>query len=1067
MGEDMRGYKDHEASREHEANRLASGPGVGKETLTQRLAPVPGVAPSASQLAAPDRAHDVDRSLGGGAPLPDAARQRFEPQLGMDLSSVKVHDGPAAARGAEALRADAFATGSHIVFGAGQYAPESAAGAQLLGHELAHVAQQGAAGEARVDRHSSTDPRLPASQAEALTFATAANTAIQAELTGLSSATDLREQNIPALVTQLGITIGPLTPRHDSTPAAATIHFFPGIHNYAGSTTLGATTEHLVGASHNTVWIRARDHADVDNMLAAGEIRERLVRGMSEVSYTHAARQNQSAITTFEQYCARFNALYPEASFAGLSDEFNPTMDSRGPKTERSREVFKAIMAQYGTFATAYNANTAGIREQVDRYQGPESRNTLNSPGLQRLRQVFFPFAVPIPSSSYPTFRTQMTTTAQTLSSEDRAEVDRSNDWQTMLTNHLPNLTQRNEIANIIRTATPPTPAPAPTPTPAPPPGPTPAPGAITPQDFVDSVSLVGPTAPVPATGPTVPVTLTPQSVHANPSVAISSQVTVTPAASVRGPNVSPAALWPNAATTGVAATPTIAVTGPVSLDAQLALVNGPVGLTRTSPIPPVRFTVDDQRQTGFAAGWQPGVEFNNGAFQDTFVAGTSTPRYVGGAQTIGVKGTMPVAPNQNPGLTLSVRARIERGGTIIAPNQTTAYPANAAESTLVTFSIAPPTPMPAAGDAINVISDLVDAAGTTVAGSARTVAMTIGAEAVYTQAAAETVWNDDETFLHGAFLGVLTANGGAAAGLAGLVRTAANPTGQLQIHPMVQRHDSAAYVALANGGTPDPSQSAYVISTPPYAPFPDPNTLVIATGAGGWTIPSHAPYSGSFILLSRTPDVTLGVPRRGDDAVQTVAIHEASHAMDRNVGSSPFESYKTEFRAYWMDGRFGDPAVATSGSPAVFDANLTDASGGAVTIGPKSARANAIFRLQYDDPILYPYCKPNYDQNTNGFREQVDSYLTPDGINLNLSERVEALRVLFAGGVSAGFSAFRTQVQGFFSIAPAPAPSGGALSADDINYVRGSRAWRDTVNGLAGATSTQKAQLMTDMGIL
>jgi hypothetical protein len=91
MGEDMRGYKDHEASREHEANRLASGPGVGKETLTQRLAPVPGVAPSASQLAAPDRAHDVDRSLGGGAPLPDAARQRFEPQLGMDLSSVKVH----------------------------------------------------------------------------------------------------------------------------------------------------------------------------------------------------------------------------------------------------------------------------------------------------------------------------------------------------------------------------------------------------------------------------------------------------------------------------------------------------------------------------------------------------------------------------------------------------------------------------------------------------------------------------------------------------------------------------------------------------------------------------------------------------------------------------------------------------------------------------------------------------------------------------------------------------------------------------------------------------------------
>jgi hypothetical protein len=284
----------------------------------------------------------------------------------------------------------------------------------------------------------------------------------------------------------------------------------------------------------------------------------------------------------------------------------------------------------------------------------------------------------------------------------------------------------------------------------------------------------------------------------------------------------------------------------------------------------------------------------------------------------------------------------------------------------------------------------------------------------------------------------------------------------------MVQRHDSAAYVTAANGGTPDPSQSAYVISTPPYAPFPDPNTLVIGTGAGGWTIGGHPPYSGSFILLSRTPDVTLGVPRRDDSELQIYAVHEASHAMDRNVGAGPFESYKTEFRAYWMDGRFGDPAVATSGEPAEFDANLTDGSGGAVTIGPKSARANAIFRLQYNDPILYSYCRPNYDQNTNHFREQVDSYLVPDGINLNLSERVEALRALFAAGVSigTGFAVFRTQVQGFFGIAPAPAPSGGALSAPDIAYIRGSRAWRDTVNGLSGASSTQKAQLMTDMGI-
>ena len=54
--------------------------------------------------------------------------------------------------------------------------------------------------------------------------------------------------------------------------------------------------------------------------------------------------------------------------------------------------------------------------------------------------------------------------------------------------------------------------------------------------------------------------------------------------------------------------------------------------------------------------------------------------------------------------------------------------------------------------------------------------------------------------------------------------------------------------------------------------------------------------------------------------------------------------------------------------------------------------------------------------------------------------------------------------MRAFFGIGAAP--TGGALSPDDITYVRSSRAWRGTVNGLAGASSTEKAQLITDMGI-
>lgn len=272
----------------------------------------------------------------------------------------------------------------------------------------------------------------------------------------------------------------------------------------------------------------------------------------------------------------------------------------------------------------------------------------------------------------------------------------------------------------------------------------------------------------------------------------------------------------------------------------------------------------------------------------------------------------------------------------------------------------------------------------------------------------------------------------------------------------MVQRHDSAAYVALDNGGIPDPSRSAYVISTPPYAAHPDPNTLVIATGAGGWTIGGHAPYAGSFVLLSRTPDVASGA-KASDASMQIVGIHEAVHEMDRGTGGSSWELYKSEFRAYWMDGRFGDPLVASSGDPAEFDPTIP-------APGPKSARANQIFRLQYDDPILYSYCKPDYDANTAGFREQVDSYLTPDGINLNLSGPIEALRVHVNGGLGAGFAGFRTVVQSFFGVG-AP-PPGGVLSADDRNYVAGSRAWRDLIDHLGGASSAQRATLKADMGI-
>jgi hypothetical protein len=81
---------------------------------------------------------------GPGGTLDAGTRNFFEPRLGRDLGNVRVHTGNEAADSARNLNALAYTTGEHIVFDAGQYAPETNAGRRLLAHELTHVLQQSA-----------------------------------------------------------------------------------------------------------------------------------------------------------------------------------------------------------------------------------------------------------------------------------------------------------------------------------------------------------------------------------------------------------------------------------------------------------------------------------------------------------------------------------------------------------------------------------------------------------------------------------------------------------------------------------------------------------------------------------------------------------------------------------------------------------------------------------------------------------------------------------------------------------------------------------------------------------
>lgn len=114
-------------------NSLA--PGAKPKSALQRTAindlPSEGVPPMVEEvLASPGQALD------------SSTRSDLEPRFGQDFSQVKIHTDELADSSARSVNAWAFTVGNHLVFGDGQYAPNTSSGRQLLTHELAHVVQQ-------------------------------------------------------------------------------------------------------------------------------------------------------------------------------------------------------------------------------------------------------------------------------------------------------------------------------------------------------------------------------------------------------------------------------------------------------------------------------------------------------------------------------------------------------------------------------------------------------------------------------------------------------------------------------------------------------------------------------------------------------------------------------------------------------------------------------------------------------------------------------------------------------------------------------------------------------------
>jgi hypothetical protein len=77
-----------------------------------------------------------------GRPLDQGIRTLMESKFGHDFSRVRVHVDGSAAQSALMLGAQAYTVGQTIVFGDGQYAPNTTNGRRLLAHELTHTIQQ-------------------------------------------------------------------------------------------------------------------------------------------------------------------------------------------------------------------------------------------------------------------------------------------------------------------------------------------------------------------------------------------------------------------------------------------------------------------------------------------------------------------------------------------------------------------------------------------------------------------------------------------------------------------------------------------------------------------------------------------------------------------------------------------------------------------------------------------------------------------------------------------------------------------------------------------------------------
>lgn len=99
---------------------------------------------------------------GGGQPLDKTEQTALEAHFGADLAHVRVHTDSRAARGADAIDAQAYTAGRDIYFAPGMYSPSTNSGRRLLAHEVAHVVQQSSGKESTIATKAAAGAKIGA-----------------------------------------------------------------------------------------------------------------------------------------------------------------------------------------------------------------------------------------------------------------------------------------------------------------------------------------------------------------------------------------------------------------------------------------------------------------------------------------------------------------------------------------------------------------------------------------------------------------------------------------------------------------------------------------------------------------------------------------------------------------------------------------------------------------------------------------------------------------------------------------------------------------------------------------